>query len=339
MQQLIPELNLTHLNAMTDSFGLFQHAKFARPNKKTGYALDDNSRALIVALELGEFKLAKKYLRFIKFCQARNGMFHNKVSYRREKRHAPDIGDYFGRTIWACGHAMQSNAPEEMKKECKKILWKAKKHFFEIKDAKTISYCLMGCTQYYKAKNSPKKNLKKQILLFGNRLVDQFEKHTRKDWRWFEQILSYCNAKIPHALFEAYSITGNKKFLKTAKESFNFLAKKTIMKKHFIPIGQAGWCKPNGQRAFFDQQPIEAGTMTEAAIAAFNATGNKQFKKIAQTSFDWFFGKNITGECVYNQKTGGIFDGIAANTLNENQGAESILTYLLARISLKKIEK
>src|SRR3989344_5683395 len=96
------ELNLSYLKAMTDSFALFQHAKFERPNKKTGYALDDNARALIVAIDLGEFALAKKYLRFIKKCQARSGMFHNKISWQRKKRHAADIGDYFGRTVWAC---------------------------------------------------------------------------------------------------------------------------------------------------------------------------------------------------------------------------------------------
>jgi len=92
MRTHIPEINLAYLKAMTDSFALFQHAKFSRPNKKTGYALDDNARALIVAIELDELELAKKYLKFIKFCQARNGMFHNKISWQRKKRHAPDIG-------------------------------------------------------------------------------------------------------------------------------------------------------------------------------------------------------------------------------------------------------
>ena len=332
------ELNLSYLKAMTDSFALFQHAKFSRPNKKTGYALDDNARALIVALELKEFTLARKYLRFVKFCQARNGMFHNKISFRKEKRHAPDIGDYFGRAVWACGFAMQSKAPDSIKNECKKMFWKAKKFFHHIEDAKTMSYCLLGCTNYYRAENSPKKILKKCISRFGEKILRKFEQNSCKNWLWFEGILSYCNAKIPHALFEAYSVTGNKKFLKTALDSFLFLEKKTFFGECFVPIGQAGWCYPNGFRAFFDQQPIEAGSMAEAAVAAFNATKDAHYKKIAVDSFNWFFGNNLTKETLYNPATCGVFDGIAANTINENQGAESILAFLLAKIALKKTE-
>jgi hypothetical protein len=336
MQKQFPELNLAYLKAMTDSFGLFQHAKFERPNKKTGYALDDNARALIVAIEFKEYALAEKYLEFIKFCQAKNGMFHNKISYRHEKRHAPETGDCFGRTIWACGYAMQSDAPEKIKKECKNIFSKAQRFFPQIEDPKTMSYCLLGCTNYYKAKKSPKKFLEKQIEKFGKKILKNFKKHSNENWRWFENILSYCNAKIPHALFEAYSATGNKKFLDAALESFEFLEKKTFLKNCFVPIGQAGWCTPDGFRSFFDQQPIEAGTMAEAAIAAYNATKNPRFKEIASDSFEWFFGKNLTSETLYNPKTHGVFDGIAANTINENQGAESILAYLIAGTALKK---
>jgi len=124
--------------------------------------------------------------------------------------------------------------------------------------------------------------------------------------------------------------------LEVAEESFDFLHKKTFLNNCFVPIGQAGWCNPKGFRAFFDQQPIEAGTMAEAAIAAFNATKEQKYREIALDSFEWFFGKNLTGEVLYNYETHGIFDGIAANTINENQGAESILAYLIARIAIEK---
>ncbi|MDD5148483.1 MAG: hypothetical protein PHH08_03390 [Candidatus ainarchaeum sp.] len=336
MQRQIPELNLAYLKGMTDSFGLFQHAKFERPNKKTGYALDDNARALIVAIEFEEFELAKKYLDFIKFCQHSSGMFHNKISYRREKRHAPDIGDCFGRTIWACGYAMQSKAPEDVKRGCAEIFEKAKRFFPQIHDPKTAAYCLLGCTCYLRAKDAPGEFLGKQVNYFAKKIIRSYRRHSRENWRWFENILSYCNAKIPHSLFEAYGVTGKREFLDTAIESFDFLAKKTFMGGCFVPIGQAGWCTPDGFRSFFDQQPIEAGTMTEAAISAYNATKDQKYREMASDSFEWFFGKNLTSEVLYNPKTHGIFDGIAANTINENQGAESILAYLIAGAALKK---
>ncbi|MBN1941260.1 MAG: hypothetical protein JW772_03705 [Candidatus Diapherotrites archaeon] len=336
MASSFPGIDTSHLTAMTDDFGLFQHARFEKPNKSTGYALDDNARALIVALELGEYSLAEKYLGFIKFCQARSGLFHNKITWRKRKRHAADHGDCFGRVVWACGHAMQSKAPKAMKKECKKIFSKAKRFFPLVEDAKTMSLCLLGCVNYYRARASPKKMLRRYINDFGNRIVEKFEANASKAWLWFEHMLSYCNAKIPQALFEAYRVTNNKRFLKTALVSFDFLVKKTFLKKCFVPIGQAGWCRPNGMRALFDQQPIEAATMTEAAVSAYLATGNPKFQKIAKNSFGWFFGNNLTKETVYNPKNGGVFDGIAANTINENQGAESVVSYLIARVELAK---
>ena len=335
MRAQLPELNLQHLNSMTDSFGMFQHAKFSTPNKRTGYALDDNARALIAAIKLKDFSLAKKYLEFIKFCQHRSGMFHNKISWKREKRHAPNLGDCFGRSVWACGFALGSDAPKELKNDCKKIFGKTKRFFPELHDAKTMSFCLLGCTAYYSARDAPKKFLRRQITDFGQRIIEMFEAHSKKDWLWFENILSYCNAKVPEALFEAYLITRRKKFLDTALTSFDFLIGKTFQGKRFVPIGQDGWCSPNGPHAFFDQQPIEAGTMTEAAMAAYKATRSPRFKKIAEDSFAWFFGNNLTKETVYFPETGAVFDGLAANTINENQGAESLLTYLLARHALK----
>ena len=334
----IPELNLEHLRGMTDSFGMFQHAKFASPNKRTGYALDDNARALIAAVQLKEFGLAEKYLRFIKFCQHSSGKFYNKVTWKHEKKHSPTIGDCFGRTVWACGFVLGSKAPKRLKNECKKIFGKAKRFFPELHDAKTISYCILGCVHYLNAKNPPKAFLQKQINAFGNVLAERLEAHSQKNWIWFENILSYCNAKVPEALFKAYLATGSKKFLEAGEKSFDFLAKRTFYKNCFVPIGQEGWCRPNGFRSFFDQQPVEAGTMTEAAVSGFLATKNPKFKKIAENSFAWFFGNNLTKETVYYPETGAVFDGIAANTINENRGAESLLTYLLARSALKTIK-
>jgi uncharacterized protein YyaL (SSP411 family) len=177
--------------------------------------------------------------------------------------------------------------------------------------------------------------LQRQIQRFGNSIVQCFEKHSASGWRWFEGILSYCNARVPQALFEAYRVTGDKRFLRTALRSFDFLCGKTFLRSTFVPIGQDGWCRPSGVRALFDQQPVEAGAMTEAAMSAYTATGERRFKRIALNSFNWFFGNNLTGETVYNAENGGVFDGIAQNTINENQGAESLLSYLLARLSLE----
>jgi len=165
-------------------------------------------------------------------------------------------------------------------------------------------------------------------------LFDSYQQASSSDWCWFEPYLTYVNARLSQALFLAYGIIGDEKYLQIAKKSFDFLVKVQVIDEKIIPIGNKGWYKKGGKRALYDQQPIEAACMVEAALAAFRVTGDEKYQRIAHIAFSWFLGKNSQDVMVYNPKTGSCYDGITPKGVNLNQGAEATVSYLLARLEL-----
>ena len=164
-----------------------------------------------------------------------------------------------------------------------------------------------------------------------------YKQESSVDWCWFEPYLTYCNSRLPQALFEGYGVIRDEECLRVAKDSFNFILKVQMSNGFLTPIGNNGWYKKGGLRAVYDQQSVEASCMTEVAVAAFRATRNKNFIKAARTFFAWYLGKNTNALSVYNPNTGGCYDGITPEGLNLNQGAEAIVTYLLARLEMETI--
>ena len=176
------------------------------------------------------------------------------------------------------------------------------------------------------------------IIELIEQLLKLYAKQSSVKWRWFEEYLTYCNARLPHALFEAYEFIKNESYLQVAKDSFNFLLKVQMRNTIFVPIGNNGWYKKGQEKAIYDQQSVEASCMTETALTAFRVTGNNNFRTTAHTIFAWFLGKNTQGLWVYNPQTGGCHDGITPEGLNLNQGAEATVTYLLARLNMETLE-
>ena len=170
-------------------------------------------------------------------------------------------------------------------------------------------------------------------------LVKRYQDEDKDDWHWFEPYLTYDNARLPQALFEAYSTTGKQKYLDVAKESMAFLLKTQMINDVFVPIGNDGWYRRGENRAIYDQQPLEAAAMVEAAVDAFYATKDKSYLEIANTTFEWFLGRNSRKIQVYSPETGGCFDGLAPEKVNMNQGAESSISYLLARLKLEEVKR
>ena len=173
----------------------------------------------------------------------------------------------------------------------------------------------------------------------ADQLLDNYKLESSSDWRWFEPYLTYVNGRLPQALFKAYKKTNVKKYLQTAKESFDFLLGVGMIDEKFVPIGNNGWYRKGRERAMYDQQSIETSCMVEAALDAFRVTGDEKYRRKAQDVFDWFLGKNSQGVVVYNPETGGCYDGITPQGLNLNQGAESTVSYLLARLEFATLKK
>jgi len=341
----LPPINLDYLVSITDETGIVQHSKFATPNRGEGYTTDDNARALIVCTKHNKLhktsettKLADIYLSFLYHMQMKDGRLHNFFGY--DRRFLDEIGsdDSLGRALWACGYVINSNLDKQKKLLAKEVFDNALPHVINSSSPRAKAFTVLGLCQYKHAYPKDQALFQNMIELI-EQLLKLYEKESSVEWRWFEECLTYCNARLPHALFEAYECIRNESYLQVAKDSFNFLLKVQIRNNMFVPIGNNGWYKKGGVRANYDQQSVETSCMAETALTAFRVTGNQNFRTTAQTIFAWFLGKNTQDLWVYNPQTGGCYDGITPEGLNLNQGAEATVTYLLARLNMETLER
>jgi hypothetical protein len=339
----LPPIKLDYLESITDETGVVQHAKFATPNRREGYTTDDNARALILCAKHNglnrkpkTMKLADVYLSFLYHMQKKDGRLHNFLGYDRRFLDHVGSDDSLGRALWACGYVINSNLDEEKKLLSKEVFDKALPHAFNSTSPRAKAFAVLGLNQYQHAYPNDKA-LSRSMIELIDQLLKLYKKSSSIDWRWFEAYLTYCNGRLPQALFEAYEHIKDEDYLQVAKDSFNFILKIQMSDSIFTPIGNEGWYKKGGLKAMYDQQSVEASCMTETALAAFRATHNSNFRTAAQTIFAWFFGKNTQGIRVYNPNTGACHDGITPKGLNLNQGAEATITYLLARLDLEAI--
>jgi len=338
-------VKLAHFQSLCDSIGMKQHAIHGIPLLDSGYTLDDNARALVAMLDFGNLfqkQAARPYcIRFLSlldFMQLPNGWFRNLLGIDRRFLDQGGSGDCFGRAMWACGKAANSWLDENHRIHARKMLDKGLGFVSELEEPRPIALTILGLDEFAKA--HPERNqLSGEIMGLGNKLVELFRVNSGEDWQWFEDILTYDNARMPQALFAAYQATGNKGFLQVARKSFDFLASKTLEGEMFVPIGQDGWLPRFGKKAVFDQQPIEAGAMVQAATQGFFVTSDNQYKGIALACFNWFFGGNSQGASLYDRKTGACFDGLTPKEVNKNQGAESLLEFLLARFCIERMQR
>jgi hypothetical protein len=268
--------------------------------------------------------------------QRTDGMFHNFMSY--DRRFLDDVGseDSMGRALWACGYTINYGKSEANKMLAKEIFDNGFRWVYDFKSLRAKAYAILGLQHYQKA-FSKDKNLKTNILTLSEQLCTSFRYTSTTDWRWFEPYLTYSNARLPQALFEAYTSTERVSYLKIGEASFNFLIENQLINDTFFPFGNKGWYKKYDKKALYDQQPIEASCMVEAAALAFQVTGDEKYLQAAIIAFDWFLGKNSQNVLVYDDRTGGCYDGITPKGLNLNQGAESTICYLLARLELETL--
>ncbi len=343
MIDIRPPIKLDNLKALTDDTGILQHSKYSIPNRKEGYTTDDNARALITCIKFLQLyddsdvsKLANTYLSFLFHMQRPDGKFHNLLSYNRDYLDEVGSEECMGRSLWACGNAILTNLSEGIKTTSKEIFDKGFRHASNFKSIRAKAFTILGLCYYYEAFPQDH-NLPKNIVSLTEQLLDSYQQVSSTDWCWFEPYLTYVNARLSQALFRAYGIIGDGRYLHIAKESFDFLVDVQLIDEKFVPIGNKGWYKKGSQRALYDQQPIEASCMVEAALTAFNVTNEEKYQRVAYIVFEWFLGKNTQNVRVYDQTTGACYDGISPEGLNLNQGAEATISYLLARLELETL--
>jgi hypothetical protein len=334
------KLSLKGLRALTDDVGMFQHTKFSTIDRREGYTTDDNARALIAALryhrcfrDVESFYLAEIYLAFLLHMQKEDGSFHNILGF--DRRYQDEIGseDSMGHALWACGYTMSSDVNNNMKKVAKELFDKSLPQSRTFTSPKAKAFTILGLRFYHDAFPHDN-NIMKNIELFADELVKQYHQETDINWHWFEAYLTYANARLPHALLSAYTSVKKPHYLSVAQDSFDFLIEKQIHEDIFVPIGTEGWYKKNGDKAIYDQQPLEASCMVETALLAYDITSYERYRKIAKTAFEWYHGKNTLQIVLFNPETDTCYDGLTPKGLNINQGAEATLSYYLAFLTL-----
>ena len=342
-----PKLNLDHLYHMTDSTGILQHASFTAPNLSEGYCTDDNARALILAVLLGQLEeppqrvraLATTYASFLNDAfDPKTARFHNFLSIDRRWLDERGSEDSHGRAIWALGTAVGRSPHWSSQTMAKQLFAQALPAVTDFTSPRAWAFSLIGIHEYLRQMKGDRRarlahDVREELT---KRLVAIFDKVAEPGWTWFEQGLTYDNAKLAHALIVSGRATGQKNVYERGMQALRWLVGvQTSQHGQLRPIGSNGFYKHNGARADFDQQPIEAQTTVSACLEAYRTTADPWWHEQAQRAFDWFLGSNDLGLELYARQTGGCRDGLHPDRGNENQGAESTLAFLLSLAEMR----
>ncbi|WP_312793035.1 glycosyltransferase [Sphingobacterium sp.] len=339
----IPPINLEHIFRMSEKRGFVQFADISSPDLASGYALDDNARALIAMLHhyklyesYEDIALIQKYLDFIGYCMQEDGTFLNYVDGHGNftmQNGQENLEDANGRAVWALGEVIgQANLlPEGIVKLAIELLERASRHAMVYYSTRSMAFTIKGLS-FMKSHNYTT-----IIEVLADRLAAMFEQESTGDWQWYESYLTYGNSVIPEAMLIAYEATGDSRYRDIAYQSFDFLLNRIIVDNEVHVVSNKGWAQ-RGQPitgARGGEQPIDVAYTIIALDRFYKSTKDEQYKKTIRIVFEWFLGRNHIRQIVYNPVTGGCFDGLEEHEVNINQGAESTISYLMARLKME----
>jgi glycosyltransferase involved in cell wall biosynthesis len=345
----LPAIKLNHLQRMTDTTGIVEHAVFAVPNYPEGYSTDDNARALIVCVLLEELnsgsaeevaELASRYLAFLWFAfDTATKRFRNCLSYERQWQEREGSEDSHGRALWGLGTVLGRSKDAGLRGAAGRLFELALPAAVEFKSPRACAFALLGFQEYLDSFPGDRAVLHACEVL-ANHLLALYRSNKSANWSWFEKSLAYSNARLPQALLRTGLRNSNNEMIEAGLESLEWLAteQRCEVKGHFVPIGSQGFYSKNSPKARFDQQPVEACAEISACLQAFAATGKSHWRKEAWSAFNWYLGDNDLQVALYDPGTGGCRDGLHPDRANENQGAESTLSFLLSLLEMKKLE-
>jgi glycosyltransferase involved in cell wall biosynthesis len=346
----VPAIKLDHLYRMTDATGIVEHAVFVVPNYPEGYTTDDNARALIVAILLeqlgtaapaGSADLALRYLAFLWLAfDPTAKRFRNCLSYERQWQEPEGSEDSHGRALWGLGTVLGRSKEEGLRGAAGRLFELAVPAAVEFKSPRTCAFALLGLHEYLDSFPGDRAALNAADIL-GNRLLSSYHAHHSPGWEWFENSLSYSNARLPQALLRSGVRSANREMEAAGLQALDWLVtiQRSEEKGHFVPIGSQGFYSKKTAKARFDQQPVEACAMVSACLQAYGVTGKGRWRKEAWSAFNWFLGDNDLQIALYDPSTGGCRDGLHPDRANENQGAESTLSFLMALLEMRRMEE
>lgn len=342
----LPQISLRHIRRLTDQTGMLQHATGIIPNRKEGYCLDDNSRALIMAIrnfritaDEESFELAAIYLSYIMYSQRDDGSFHNFMNYQREfvmdGDKDADSEDSQARAIWALGYTVGNFSEESLRFVASELFHKSK-HLATKMGVRGTSFCILGLCEYLEAYPNDLE-VRPLLELAGDKLVDCHKRTAEGDWEWFEDELTYANGILPLALFRAYRLTNIKKYLLVAKRTLSFLERVYFQQDYLQLVGNRKWRSKSESGSLFDEQPIDAMASVLLFREAYLALDELKYLERMRESFDWFLGKNRLGKPLFDFESKGCRDGLMEMDVNFNQGAESTLSFLISLLAVTDV--
>ena len=346
----LPAIKLDHLYRMTDHTGMVEHAVFVVPNYPEGYSTDDNARALIVTTLLEEIgvhapansaDLASRYLAFLWHAfDPATKRFRNSLTYECQWHEVEGSEDSHGRAVWGLGTVLGRSKNAGLRGAAGRMFELAVPVAVEFRSPRACAFTLLGLQEYLDSFPGDRAALGASDML-ANRLLNSYRTHRTDDWKWFENGLAYSNARLPQALIRAGVRAGNEEMVSAGLEALDWLAmlQRCEVNGHFVPIGSEGFYSKTTEKARFDQQPVEACAEVSACLEAYRATGKGRWRKEAWCAFNWFLGDNDLQIALYDSATGGCRDGLHPDRANENQGAESTLSFLMALLEMRQVEE
>ncbi len=342
----LPAMNASHLITMTDDTGMLQHAIFSVPNTREGYTTDDNARALIVSALLDEdpsyrmdvenSNLSHRYLAFLWLAfDADSGRFRNFLGYDRKWLEAVGSDDSHGRALWSLGKVLGHSQNAGLRGAAGRLFEAAVPATLTFTSPRAWAYCILGM-QAYLDWFPGDRAIQGVRNALANRLLDIYERSHSDKWRWFEKSLSYSNARLSQALILAGWRSKNQRMIEAGMDSLKWLVAEQHLEDRevFVPIGSTGFYVAGNDKARFDQQPVEACATVSACLEVYRLTEERQWLEEAQRVFRWFLGRNDLQAPLYDPTTGGCRDGLHPDRVNENQGAESTLSFLMALLEM-----
>lgn len=344
----IPTINLNHFKKLTTDFGMIQFSIINQPNIKSGYTLDDNARALVAICEHfkqkkdhSDLALIHTYFHFIKFCLQPEGYFLNYVDEHKKftKQNSENLADSNGRAIWALGYLLSLSPilPIKLVKSAKKTLQLALVNVCKIHSPRAMGFIIKGI--YYNHLQHPSEDNVLILKHLSNKLVQMYKYENNENWHWFESYLTYGNSILPEALLCAYITTKDENYNIIAKISFDFLLSKIFVNEVIKVISNKGWLQNVSSSItapIGGEQPIDVAYTIIALSKFYNIFKEDDYLQKMEIAFDWFLGKNHLHQIIYNPRTGGCYDGLEDTYINLNQGAESTVSYLMARLIMEK---
>jgi glycosyltransferase involved in cell wall biosynthesis len=345
----LPEINLNHLKHLTTERGIIQFSRINQPDISSGYTLDDNARALVAACMYFDLKgdekiiqYIRKYLGFMRFCLQDSGAFMNYVDKDNnfsDQNSSANLDDSNCRAVWALGYLISKKdlLPVDITDEAESIFEKALPRLNSIHSPRAIAFALKGLYFYQEGKNAKENHALIKVL--ADRLVQMYRHESNQTWQWYEGYLTYANSVLPEAMLHAFMATGDNIYRDIAVSTLNFLLTQTFNENGIEVISNRNWYIKGQEPGRFGEQPIDVAYTVMTLSKFFDLFQDQEYYLKMETAFNWFLGSNRLTQIIYNPCTGGCYDGLEDTHANMNQGAESTVSYLMARLTVEKYGK